>query len=94
MNENKSITNIHDLREMKSKLLLERMELERKMNTDWIQLKEDFSARNLLKQFIASTCKSDNEKSNGLNETIGSIIMKAGNKIMVETGKKLFSWKK
>lgn len=93
MSKNRRIANIHELREMKSNLLVERLELERKMNEDWVKLKEEFSVRNLIKQAIVSSCKIDNEKTNGLNETIGGIIMKAGNKLIVEAGRKLFKWK-
>ncbi|MEY4703490.1 MAG: hypothetical protein RIR96_1387 [Bacteroidota bacterium] len=92
MNKTKKITNIYELREIKSRLLVERMELEKKMNSDWELLKESLTAKNMIKQILASTFKQESEKSNGLSEMMGGLLMKAGNKLISQMSRKIHQW--
>ena len=92
MNKTKKITNIYELREIKSRLLVERMELEKKMNADWEQLKESLTAKNMIKQILTSTFKQESEKSNGLSEMMGGLLMKAGNKLISQMSRKIHQW--
>jgi hypothetical protein len=92
MNKTKKITNIYELRDIKSRLLVERMELEKKMNADWEQLKESLTAKNMIKQILASTFKQESEKSNGLSEMMGGLLMKAGNKLISQMSRKIHQW--
>jgi len=92
MNKTKKITNIYELREIKSRLLVERMELEKKMNADWEQLKESLTAKNMIKQILTSTFKQESENSNGLSEMMGGLLMKAGNKLISQMSRKIHQW--
>lgn len=92
MNKTKKITNIYELRDIKSRLLVERMELEKKMNADWEQLKESLTAKNMIKQILTSTFKQESENSNGLSEMMGGLLMKAGNKLISQMSRKIHQW--
>jgi hypothetical protein len=93
MSKIKKIKTIHDLREVKAQLLIERLEIENKMRTNWSNVKENMTPKNIIKNVILSALKK-NEFSitNPISEAIGGLFLKSGNKMFVQLSKKLKQW--
>jgi hypothetical protein len=93
MSKIKKIKTIHDLREVKAQLLIERLELENKMRMNWSNVKENMTPKNIIKNVILSSLrKNEVSDNNPVSEAIGGLFMKAGNKMFVRLHKKINQW--
>jgi hypothetical protein len=93
MSKIKKIKTIHDLKEVKAQLLIERLELENKMRLDWNNVKENMTPKNIIKNVIVSALKkNENQFQNPVSQAIGDLFMKAGNKMFVQLSKKIKQW--
>ncbi|MEN9964264.1 MAG: hypothetical protein RL582_1359 [Bacteroidota bacterium] len=93
MSKIKKIKTIHDLREVKAQLLIERLEIENKMRTNWRNVKENMTPKNIIKNVILSALKKNEFRiTNPVSEAIGGLFLKSGNKMFVQLSKKLKQW--
>jgi hypothetical protein len=94
MNNSNSIKNIHELKEAKLKLLLERVSLEQNIQENWSDLKISLKPKNIFNQWLHKIISEEQIKSNPLfgNSMLAGFISKASARILKKLEETINKW--
>lgn len=94
MNNSKPIQNLHELKEAKLKLLLERAALEQDIENNWSDLKTSLKPKYIINQWFQKLINEDQMKSNpfNVNNLLSGIISKTSAQLLKKMEEKISQW--
>jgi hypothetical protein len=96
MNNINPIHNLHELKEAKLKLLLERASLEDNIEQNWSNLKTSLKPKNIINQWIQKIINEDQLRSNSfnVNSLLSGFITKKSVQLLKKVEEKISFWMK